>query len=92
MQAVYATAPEPKQLVVLPDAGHLAFTDLCLVGAGRGGVEALGAQIGGSLPPGSPFTGRATDGCGPGYLAPQRGYPQVRSLVLSELQTALGGG
>jgi len=92
VQAVYATAPQPKRLAVLADAGHLAFTDLCLVGAGKGGLLALGAQIGGSLPPGSPFTPRATDGCGPRYLSPQRGYSEIRGLVLSELRTALGVG
>jgi dienelactone hydrolase len=90
VRAVYATAPPPKRLVVLANAGHLAFTDLCLVGAGRGGLLALGAQIGGSLPPGSPFTASALNGCGPGYLAPQRGFDEVRSLVLSDLRTALG--
>jgi dienelactone hydrolase len=92
VRAVYATAPQPKRLVVLPNAGHLAFTDLCLVGAGHGGLLALGAQIGGSLPTGSPFTPSATNGCGPGYLSPQRGFSEVRSLVLPDLRRALGGG
>jgi dienelactone hydrolase len=92
VQAVYATAAPPKRLVVLAGAGHLAFTDLCLVGAGRGGLAALGTQIGGSPPPGSPFTASATNGCGPGYLSPQRGFSEIRSLVLSELRMTLGGG
>jgi dienelactone hydrolase len=92
VQAVYATAPQPKRLVVLKNGGHLAFTDLCLVGTRGGGLLALGAQIGGSPPPGSPFTLRATDGCGPGYLDPQGGFSEVRNLVLSELRATLGSG
>jgi dienelactone hydrolase len=87
---VYASAPQPKRLVILPKAGHLAFTDLCLVGAGHGGLLALGRQIGGALPAGSPFTASALNGCGSGFLAPQRGFAEVRRLVLSDLRTSLG--
>jgi dienelactone hydrolase len=90
VRAVYATALPPKRLVVLGQAGHLAFTDLCLVGAGHGGLAALGRQIGGRLPVGAPFTGRALNGCGRGYLAPERGFAEIRSLVLADLRRALG--
>jgi dienelactone hydrolase len=92
VRAVYATAPAPKQLIVLAGAGHLAFTDLCLVGAGHGGLAALGRQIGLRLPAGSPLTGPALDGCGPGHLPPARGFAQIRAAVLAQLRSALGTG
>jgi dienelactone hydrolase len=89
VQDVYNTAPAPKQLVVLPRAGHLAFTDLCLVGLGHGGLLALGAQIGLRLPSGSPFTRPADDGCAAGNLRPAAGFAVVRQDVVAQLRAAL---
>jgi dienelactone hydrolase len=86
---VYDTAPQPKRLVVLAKAGHLAFTDLCLVGAAHGGLRALGAQIGLQLPAGSPFTPSATDGCAPTNLSPQAGFAVVRQAVVAQLRHSL---
>lgn len=90
VRALYRAAPGPKRLVVLPRAGHLAFTDLCLVGRGRGGLPALGAALGLHLPAGAPFTGRAVDGCGPDNLAPGPGFSVIRPAVLAALRSALG--
>ncbi len=86
---VYDSAPAPKRLVVLPKAGHLAFTDLCLVGAGHGGLAALRAQIGLQLPPGSPFTPSATDGCAATNLSPEAGFAVIRQDVVGQLRQAL---
>jgi dienelactone hydrolase len=92
VRAVYATAPQPKRLVVLAHAGHLAFTDLCLIGAGHGGLAALGRQLGLQLPAGAPFTAPALDGCGPGHLSPAQGFAQIRAAVLAQLRATLGLG
>ncbi len=86
VEQVYATAAAPKRLLVLPGAGHLAFTDLCLIGAGYGGLSALGAEISARLPPGAPFTARALDGCGPSYAPPAASTARVRAAVLAQLR------
>ncbi|HEX3460768.1 MAG TPA: dienelactone hydrolase family protein, partial [Acidimicrobiales bacterium] len=59
VKATYDAAPSPKKFVSLPTAGHLAFTDLCLINPGHGGVAAIGAALNLRLPAGAPFVGRA---------------------------------
>ena len=76
----------------LPTAGHLAFTDLCLINRGRGGVAAIGAALDVRLPVGAPFVGRAVDGCGPGNLPAAAGFAIIRQDVTAELKTYLSAG
>jgi dienelactone hydrolase len=89
VKATYDAAPPPKKFVSLPKAGHLAFTDLCLINRGHGGVAAIGTALDMSLPPGAPFVGRAVDGCGPGNLAVSAGYAIIRQDVTAELTSVL---
>ena len=61
-------APDPrKRFVGLRGAGHLAFSDLCAVGADRGGALAIAKAHGVAVPPVLDTLGR--DGCG-GDAAP----------------------
>ncbi|HEX3841909.1 MAG TPA: dienelactone hydrolase family protein [Acidimicrobiales bacterium] len=92
VKATYDAAPSPKKFVSLPTAGHLAFTDLCLINPGHGGVAAIGAALNMRLPAGAPFVGRAVDGCGPGNLAPSAGFAVIRQDVTAELKTYLSAG
>ena len=91
VEATYDAAPPPKKFVSLPTAGHLAFTDLCLINRGHGGVGAIGAALDMSLPVGAPFVGRAVDGCGPGNLPAMAGFATIRQDVTAELKTFLSG-
>jgi dienelactone hydrolase len=91
VRATYDAAPQPKKLVVLPTAGHLAFTDLCLINRGHGGVGAIATALGMSLPVGAPFVGRAVDGCGPANLPVAAGFATIREDVTAELKTYLPG-
>ncbi|HET6966333.1 MAG TPA: dienelactone hydrolase family protein [Acidimicrobiales bacterium] len=89
VESVYAAAPQPKRLVVLPAAGHLAFTDLCLINPGHGGLGAIAPQIGMTLSRGAPFTAAALDGCGPGFAPPTDSLARVRAAVLAQLRAWL---
>ncbi len=91
VEATYDAAPAPKKFVSLPAAGHLAFTDLCLINRGHGGVGAIGAALDMSLPVGAPFVGRAVDGCGPDNLPTMAGFAVIRQDVTAELKTFLSG-
>ncbi|HEY1989955.1 MAG TPA: hypothetical protein VGG43_10855, partial [Acidimicrobiales bacterium] len=91
VKATYDAAPPPKKFVSLATAGHLAFTDLCLINRGHGGVGAIGAALDMSLPVGAPFIGRAVDGCGPGNLPAAAGFAVIRRDVTAELKTYLPG-
>ncbi|HWE68817.1 MAG TPA: hypothetical protein VG205_00570 [Acidimicrobiales bacterium] len=92
VKATYDAALPPKKFVSLPTAGHLAFTDLCLINPGHGGVAAIGAALHMRLPAGAPFVGRAVDGCGPGNLATSVGFAIIRQDVTAELKTYLSAG
>jgi dienelactone hydrolase len=92
VKATYDAAPPPKKFVSLPTAGHLAFTDLCLINRSHGGVGAIGAALDMSLPVGAPFIGRAVDGCGPGNLPASAGFAIIRQEVTAELQRFLSAG
>jgi dienelactone hydrolase len=92
VKATYDAAPPPKKFVSLPTAGHLAFTDLCLINQGHGGVGAIGAALDMSLPLGAPFIGRAVDGCGPGNLPASAGFAIIRQDVTAALKRFLSGG
>lgn len=89
VRAAYSAAPPPKRFVSLPKAGHLAFTDLCLIGRGRGGLGAIGSALKMHLPEGAPFVGRAVDGCSSGNLPVATGFSTVRRAVTAELTTTL---
>jgi dienelactone hydrolase len=92
VKATYDAAPPPKKYVSLPTAGHLAFTDLCLINPGHGGVAAISTALAMRLPAGAPFVGRAVDGCGPSNLAPSAGFAIIRQDVTAEMKTYLSAG
>jgi dienelactone hydrolase len=89
VKGTYLAAPSPKKFVSLPKAGHLAFTDLCLIARGQGGVGAIGSALRMNLPEGAPFIGRAVDGCAPGNLPAAAGFSIIRQVVTAELESTL---
>ena len=92
VKATYNAAPPPKTFVSLPKAGHLAFTDLCLINRGHGGVGAIGSALDMSLPAGAPFVGRAVDGCDSDDLPAAAGFAVIRQDVTGELKMYLSAG
>jgi dienelactone hydrolase len=91
VKATYSAAPSPKQFASLPRAGHLAFTDLCLIARAQGGVGAIGSALMMSLPVGAPFIGTAVDGCASRNLPAAAGFSTIRQDVTAELKASLPG-
>jgi dienelactone hydrolase len=89
VKATYSAAPSPKKFASLPKAGHLAFTDLCLIARRQGGVGAIGSALKINLPDGAPFIGRAVDGCASENLPAAAGFSTIRQDVTAELETTL---
>jgi len=77
-----------KRLVSVRGMGHLGFTDLCAIGRDRGGVLAIANEYGLEIP--DIVAQLATDGCEPGDLPPEQGWPIVNHYVAAHLTTALG--
>ncbi|MBA2954289.1 hypothetical protein GON03_08145 [Nocardioides sp. MAH-18] len=88
LKTAYAALHGPKRLVVLAKAGHHAFSDLCEVGAGQGGLLEVADMLGFEVP--APLRGLATDGCEPPALSPTTSWPAVRQATVAQLRYVFG--
>lgn len=87
-RAVYDQMATPKHLLELEGAGHLAFTDICLIGAEQGGLTGLVEQAGLELP--DDLLRLGTDGCQEGALDPQAGFGPIDHFSVAFLRQAFG--
>lgn len=89
VEAAFAAAPGPKRLVVVGGAGHNnAFSDICEIGEGGGGVIALARQAGLPIPDSLARLGE--DGCKDPNLDSQEVWPVVRHFVTAHLRFQAG--
>lgn len=88
MRAAYEAMRAPKRWVLLDNVGHLAFSDLCEVGADQGGLLSLAALLGVPVPPN--LEPLATDGCFPPDLPPTEAWPAIEQVVTAQLRRTLG--
>lgn len=83
----YAETPAPKHLIGLDKAGHLAFSDLCLIAADRGGLLAVAESAGIAV---LPLVAKlAKDGCGPANLDAPRGLQIIAAATSAALEARL---
>lgn len=87
-RAVYADMAAPKHLLELEGAGHLAFSDICLIGADQGGLQGLVEQAGLDLP--ADLLRLGSDGCQEGALDPEAGFGPIDHFSVAFLRQALG--
>ncbi len=87
-EAVYEGMQAPKYLVTIEGAGHLVFSDLCLIGRDLGGLAGLIAEVGLDLP--DQFTRLASDGCEEGQLDPAKAFGAIDHLSVAFLRSTFG--
>lgn len=87
MVAAYDRLRDPKRLVLV-SGGHHAFSDLCEIGAGQGGLLAVADLLHLPVPPS--FEALATDGCNPPSLPPTQIWPAIRQTVVAHLRHEFG--
>ncbi len=85
----FANAPAPSRLGILQGAGHLAFSDLCTVGADRGGALAIAQRHGVQIP--AILSTLAVDGCRPSDTPFAETAPLVRATPAGVLEARLRG-
>ncbi|MDX2088823.1 MAG: hypothetical protein SFX73_13280 [Kofleriaceae bacterium] len=86
-----AGPPVPgTRLAIVHGAGHLGFTDLCLVGADRGGALAIARARGVNVP--EMIATLATDGCRPADAPFAATAPVIRAVTAAALEERLHCG
>ncbi len=87
-QKVFTGMKTPKYFVKIEGAGHLVFSDICLIGRDQGGLVALIKQVGLQLP--ANFLRLASDGCEKGDLDPVEAFPAIDHLSVAFLRSTFG--
>lgn len=83
----YASTASPKRLVGLASAGHLAFSDLCIIGRDQGGLLAIAQRSGVVVNPLIALLAR--DGCAADDLNPERGLEIIKDATAAALEEGL---
>ncbi len=90
LQPFYDAMSAPKRLVVIEGAGHNSVTDICLIGTDQGGLLAIAAKVGITVPA---TVGRLfNDGCDQagGYPAVKQVWEVPRHFVVAQLRSVFG--
>lgn len=87
-QEVFDGMVPPKYFVSIEGAGHLVFSDICLIGRDMGGLVGLIDEVGLDLPPN--LIRLASDGCEDGQLDPANALDAIDHLSVAFLRSSLG--
>jgi dienelactone hydrolase len=85
---VYRAMRPPKYLVTIRNAGHLVFSDVCVIGRSEGGLVSLVKQVGLDIP--KDLLKLGDDGCKKGDLDPVKAFPAINHLSVAFLRSTLG--
>ncbi len=90
LQPFYDAMNDPKRLVVIEGAGHNSVTDICLIGKDQGGLLAIAAKVGITVP--DTVAGLFNDGCDEagGYPAVQQVWEVPRHFIVAQLRDVFG--
>jgi hypothetical protein len=84
---VYEGMNAPKYLVKIGKAGHLVFSDICLVGRSKGGLIGIVKAI--KLPIPTELFKLGTDGCTKDHPLPETAFPAIDQLSVGFFRWAL---
>lgn len=88
MESAYTAMNGPKRIVLVGEAGHLVFSDICEIGEDDGGILAIAAAVGITVP--ASLVRLATDGCIPPALSPPLAWPAIDQVVIAQLRHVMG--
>lgn len=88
VRAFFEALNPPKRLVVVDDAGHNAFNDVCVIGRDKGGLIEIAKKVG--INPPEQLARLFNDGCTPDFLQAEQAWPAVRHFVTAQMRYYLG--
>ena len=86
IESAYENSHDPKTYLGIGEAGHLAFSDICAVGADRGGILQIAADSGMDIP--SFLINLARDGCRDSDLHYEDAWPIIHHYSVAHLRAA----
>jgi pimeloyl-ACP methyl ester carboxylesterase len=78
-----------QRLIGIKDAGHMAFTDLCVIGADQGGILEIARDHGIEID--DLVIQLASDGCQDEAMDPESAWPIINHYVTAHVFDAVGG-
>ena len=87
-EKVYAGMNPPKYLVKVGGAGHLVFSDICLIGRSSGGIVAIAKAL--ELPIPDELLKLGSDGCTSDHPPVEKAFPAIDQLTVAFFRNALG--
>jgi predicted dienelactone hydrolase len=88
IESAVAALPAPRRLVVIGNATHLAFLDMCTIGRDQGGVLQIAKAAGVPVP--DSLLSQYADGCATKYLKAEDGWPLIDHIVTAQLRAGFG--
>jgi predicted dienelactone hydrolase len=85
IESAVAGLPSPRRLVVIGNATHLAFLDVCTLGRDQGGVLQIAKAAGVTVP--DSLLSLYADGCATKYLKPEDAWPLIDHVVTAQLRS-----
>jgi dienelactone hydrolase len=85
---VYQRMNSPKYLAKFAGAGHLVFSDICLIGAGKGGLVNIAKAL--NLPIPASLFKLGSDGCARPHPPVANAFPAINQLTVAFFRYALG--
>lgn len=85
---VYRSMHPPKYLVEIANAGHLVFSDICLIGRDSGGITGIARAL--KLPIPDSLLKLGSDGCTSDHPLPEKSFPAINQLTVAFLRSTLG--
>lgn len=76
-----------RRYISIANAGHLIFSDLCVIGREQGGILALAAEFGIEVNP--LLLDLGSDGCREGDMRAEQGWPVVHQITVAWLKSYL---
>ncbi len=87
-ESVYGRMQTPKYLVRIDNAGHLVFSDICLIGRSAGGITGIARAI--NLPIPASLLKLGSDGCESTHPPVEKAFPAIDDLSVAFYRWALG--
>ena len=86
-ERVYAGMHSPKYLVKIGGAGHLVFSDICLIGRSAGGITGIARAL--KLPIPKELLKLGSDGCTKDHPPVEKAFPAIDQLSVAFFRWAL---